>query len=344
MEINIGDKVRFLNDVGGGVVVKIISKTQVLIKDHDDFEYPFLKSELVVIEKAQTLPKPEKVQTLNQKPEIIVEKRKLGKGLPELKDDNISEILFAFIRKTDDSFDGFECFLINDSNFYLFYHVVLKGENGFEKIDAEVLEPNTKISVGTLDRTRINASKEIVVQILFYGHPYETLRDMIERRIKIVPLKFFQEHVFLQNDFFDEKAYIFELLKEQPGLGQSIKTDDDFERNLVLKDIETEEDKSKKYKPRKEAEVIEIDLHINELVESVIGMTNAEIIQKQLEVFHKTMTSAILNKAGKVILIHGIGNGTLKAALRESLSVQYKLTYEDASFREYGFGATLVIL
>ena len=92
-----------------------------------------------------------------------------------------------------------------------------------------------------------------------------------------------------------------------------------------------------------EAMTIEVDLHINQLVDSVIGMSNADIIQKQLEVFHKTMTDAILRKAGKVILIHGIGNGTLKAALRESLSVQYKLPYEDASFREYGFGATMVI-
>ena len=63
-----------------------------------------------------------------------------------------------------------------------------------------------------------------------------------------------------------------------------------------------------------------------------------------MQTFHKTMTDAITNKAGKVILIHGIGNGTLKSNIRESLEKQYKLPYEDASFREYGFGATMVMI
>ena len=63
-----------------------------------------------------------------------------------------------------------------------------------------------------------------------------------------------------------------------------------------------------------------------------------------MQTFHKTMTDAIMNKAGKVILIHGIGNGTLKSNIRESLEKQYKLPYEDASFREYGFGATMVMI
>lgn len=344
MTINIGDKVRFLNDVGGGIVVSIISKTMVSVRDQDDFEYPFPLNELVVIEKAAAVAiEPVNNKSVEQK-SIIEENKVKNSAKPELKNDNITEILFGFIRKAEKEFDGFDCFLINDSDFYIFYHVVLRGETGFEEIDSDVLEPNTKISVGNLSRETINNSKELVIQMLFYNHPYQSLHDMVERKIKIIPIKFFQEHLFRDNDFFDEKAYMFELLKEKPGLGQSLKSDEDFERTLAEKDIIEEEDTSKRFKQRKEAAVIEVDLHINELVESVIGMSNSEIIQKQLEVFHKTMTDAILTKAGKVILIHGIGNGTLKAALRESLSVQYKLPYEDASFREYGFGATMVIL
>ena len=51
--INIGDKVRFLNDVGGGTVVKILPKNQVIVKDDNDFEYPVRMSEIVVVEKAK---------------------------------------------------------------------------------------------------------------------------------------------------------------------------------------------------------------------------------------------------------------------------------------------------
>ena len=342
MTINIGDKVRFLNDVGGGVVVKMISKTQVMVKDNDDFEYPFPINELVVVEKSTQItneqkPKPD-IKTSNVIINSVDQSEK-----PIIKNDNITELVLAFVNKSENDNSQFECYLINDSDYYIFYHVVIRGETGYVKLDAEVIEPNTKILLGNIDREQINSSKELIVQMLFYNHPYQTVHEMIERKIKIVPLKFFQSHNFVENDYFDEEAYIFVLLKEMPGLGNSIKDDDDFERLIIEKET-IEEDPSKRFKPRREARTIEVDLHINQLVDSVIGMSNAEIIQKQMDVFHKTMTEAITTKVGKVILIHGIGNGTLKEKLRESLTHQYKMAFEDASFREYGFGATLVIL
>jgi len=339
MSIGIGDKVRFLNDVGGGTVIKLLPKNMALVQDADEFDYPYPINELIVVEKASI---EEKVSQRNvvQNSSVNVERPQVK---PELKDDNISEVLFAFVRKKQDDYDGFETFLINDSNYFMFYHVVLRGDNGYEKLDAAVLEPNTKVSVADVTREQINLSKEITIQVIFYDHPLQTLHEMLERKIKIVPLKFFQEHVFIDNDFFDEKAYVFELLVEKPGLGQSLKSQEDFDNNLLRKE-EKDEDNSRKFKPRKAPETIEVDLHINNLVDSVVGMSNAEIIQKQMNVFHNTMTDALSKKAGKVILIHGIGNGTLKDAVRESLRKQYKLHYEDASFREYGFGATEVLL
>jgi len=343
MNINIGDKVRFLNDIGGGTVVKIISKSQVMVKDSNEFEYPFPTNELIVIEKAKPEPEKQENNIIKKEPDTQIQKRGI-----EIKSDNNSEILFAFVKKKNEAFDGFECFLINDSNFYIFYHIVLRGENGFEKMDAEILEPNTKICVGILSRSQINFSKEITIQMVLFNHPHQVLHTMVERKIKIVPINFFQDYRFLENDFMDEKAYIFELLKEKQGLGESIKTQEDFESNIQNKNLlfeeEPEDDKPQRYNPRKKPAVIEVDLHINQLVESVIGLSNAEILQIQMKTFHEAMTDAITNKAGKVILIHGIGNGTLKAAIRESLDIQYKLKYEDASFREYGFGATMVIL
>mgnify|MGYP003186667867 CR=1 FL=1 len=40
MSIQIGDKVRFLNSVGGGVVRGFRGKDQVLVEDEDGFEVP----------------------------------------------------------------------------------------------------------------------------------------------------------------------------------------------------------------------------------------------------------------------------------------------------------------
>lgn len=347
--ICIGDKVRFLNEVGGGTVVKILPKNQIIVKDENDFDYPVAMSDVVVVEKAKENHNNQFKNFANNVVDNIkdnlnkVEATIITKPKIELKKDSKSAFLFAFIRNYDDKHDDFDCYLINDSNYFIFYHIVLCGENGFEKIDSETLEPNTKINIGQLTRNQINNSKEIIIQSILFDNPKCTYHEMVERRIKITPIKFFQEHTFVDNDFFDEKAYIFELLKEDLGLGNSIRTQKEFEEQMARKDIE-EEDNSRRFQKRKPAETIEIDLHINKLIDSVVGLSNSEILDIQIKAFHKTMTDAILNKAGKVIIIHGIGNGTLKNAIRESIEKQYKLHYEDASFREYGFGATMVLL
>ncbi|MFA6125881.1 MAG: hypothetical protein WC699_01125 [Bacteroidales bacterium] len=85
----------------------------------------------------------------------------------------------------------------------------------------------------------------------------------------------------------------------------------------------------------------EIDLHINKLIDRVVGFSNTEILTIQLDVFRKEMNLAIQNKEREIIFIHGIGNGTLKNELRRVAKQEFKwCSQEDASFMEYGFGAT----
>jgi len=48
--IKIGDKVRFLNSVGGGVVKALKDKQTVMVEDENGFDYPVLVSECVVVD------------------------------------------------------------------------------------------------------------------------------------------------------------------------------------------------------------------------------------------------------------------------------------------------------
>lgn len=87
----------------------------------------------------------------------------------------------------------------------------------------------------------------------------------------------------------------------------------------------------------------EIDLHVNKLIDSVVGLTNTEILSIQLDVFRKELDRSIRGNEREIIFIHGIGNGTLKNELRRVADQEYKwCSQEDASFREYGFGATRI--
>lgn len=50
-------------------------------------------------------------------------------------------------------------------------------------------------------------------------------------------------------------------------------------------------------------------------------------------------------KGKKIVFIHGKGEGVLRNAIINELRSKYKsYTYQDASFREYGFGATMVTI
>ena len=74
-------------------------------------------------------------------------------------------------------------------------------------------------------------------------------------------------------------------------------------------------------------------------------MSAADILNYQLEVFRKTLAQYAKKKGQKVVFIHGKGEGVLRQAIIHELNYKYKqYPHQDASFREYGYGATQVTL
>lgn len=98
---------------------------------------------------------------------------------------------------------------------------------------------------------------------------------------------------------------------------------------------------SKKHINYKEV-ALEVDLHIENLIERSRHLSNGEIITIQLNHFQARLEAAIRNNVHKVVFIHGVGNGVLKSEIRRILSSYSGLTFYDASYGRYGFGATEV--
>ena len=74
-------------------------------------------------------------------------------------------------------------------------------------------------------------------------------------------------------------------------------------------------------------------------------MSNADILNYQMQKFHETMSEYRNKKGTKIIFIHGKGEGVLRKEIEKQLKIKYKSCYyQDASFREYGFGATQVTI
>lgn len=84
----------------------------------------------------------------------------------------------------------------------------------------------------------------------------------------------------------------------------------------------------------------EIDLHIEHLLDSHNGLSNTEILIKQLSHFRSTFSKAKSQRINKLIVIHGVGEGVLKNEIRTFLSKQEHIEFYDASYLDYGKGAT----
>jgi hypothetical protein len=189
---------------------------------------------------------------------------------------------------------------------------------------------------------RIN--KEWTIQFMLFKkektyipiHPVSTSINFTSNR-------FYKQNAFEGNDFFYQSAHLILLTKYELEKKVQSLTEDDTQKIILEKELKEQPKISEKREDTKE--LLEIDLHIHELIDDLRGLSNAEMLKIQLDKFNSVMKANMLNKGKKIVFIHGVGNGTLKTELRKQLEQNYKgLYYLDASFKEYGFGATMVIM
>jgi dsDNA-specific endonuclease/ATPase MutS2 len=114
----------------------------------------------------------------------------------------------------------------------------------------------------------------------------------------------------------------------------------------VLKEKEEPKKRSfvKEKKSKKDDFVLEVDLHIGKLVPNKRGMSNYDILTLQTDTAKRQIEFAIRNRMPKVVLIHGVGEGILKAELDFLLGRYDGITFRDADYQKYGLGATEVYI
>ena len=103
-------------------------------------------------------------------------------------------------------------------------------------------------------------------------------------------------------------------------------------------------DKYKKLNKYKYENTLEIDLHLEELVEFPTRLEDWQKLYTQINHAKKCIEAAQSENIPRIIFIHGKGTGVLKTELRNMLSNTYELQFSDADYREYSTGATEVYL
>ncbi|MCQ2218151.1 MAG: DUF2027 domain-containing protein [Paludibacteraceae bacterium] len=352
MGIKIGDRVRFLNSTGGGVVKKFINKEMVEVEDEDGFGVPTLIRECVIVETENTIhtqekrKDPSKQKLEDKKPQVVIDEDDVEEYKPtETAEGEKINVYLAFVPMDIKqlSFTSYETYLINDSNYYLAYNIASSNGKIAMSRSAGYIQPNTKIFIEELKKEQLNDIELLNVQILALkqGKSY-SIKPTYDVEVKINAVKFYKLHSFVENDFFDEPALLCEIIKNDIGYGSDVINEESLDKIISSKETKFVAKVSKK---QNIPDIIEIDLHIGQLLDNLNGLSNADMLEYQLSKFNETMQENLSRKGQKIVFIHGKGEGVLRKEIITQLKTKYgNCQYQDASFREYGFGATMVTI
>jgi hypothetical protein len=378
----IGDTVRFLNSVGGGRIMRI--EGQIAYVDDDGFETPVLLKEVVVVMPAGHDLKDDGPRLMfdqkafddgRKKPEtkaVAVEPEPVVTVQPELPVEETSHgdkmnIALAFepsdVKHLDKS--RFSAVLVNDSNYFLNFTLLRRSEEerGWTMVWQGTVAPNEYCDMVSLTHETLPQYEKIAFQCVAYKKDrLFTLQAPVSVSRKLDLTKFHKYHCFRPGIYF-----------ETPVLEIPIVTDGVAHRPLEVnaaevasamqgdrKDKDAARELSKKYKvdsgrkgksastadnPHKVLPLIEVDLHIGELTDTLTGMEPKDMLEMQLAAVRKHMRANSGRIGQKLVFIHGKGEGVLRKAVLDLLKKEWpKAELQDASFREYGFGATLVTI
>lgn len=351
MKFRIGDKVKFLNDTSKGIITGFMNEKIVLVKIEEGFEVPVLKDEIIPtgdsIEYSESFSMQDNETNNDQGDEenlTFIESN--NSETPDEQRNQIINIAYIHAAHTEDNSPRLEMYLVNDGPYHIYYNLGKQKAGNVNFISGEILEADTKILIRGGNINELDAlGKKFRFHCIFFKDgiyrflvPFNTIIDLSS--VDLLQWKYYKE-----NDYFDEEAIIIPVYSD--------KIEDDVSDEKEMKEMYlTREVKSKdipvirKPKPeKKNSDISEIDLHITEILADNRGMSNGEILQVQLDRFTTALEGALKTDQKRIVFIHGLGNGKLKFEVRKLLDTKYSHhKYQDASFKEYGYGATMVIL
>ena len=341
--IKIGDKVKFLDDVGGGIVTGFTGKNMATVENEDGFEIPYPVSMLINVDDPALSATTEKREEAEVKSVEKPVHEQLPQGrIEEGKD--APDFFFCFVPA-----DGknplageIELIFVNDSNFTLLIRYAHLKDGVHHTKFYGIIPPNSNKLLESIGINDLGDLPDYLFQFIYFRDSEKECRQPVYKKIRMAPVRFYKEKSYQSNRFFDKNAIIVRVTENIMQSELDLLSDEDFRKVVRKKEAGPVQ---KKAPVAKAPDVIEIDLHIHELTENSSGLSNKEILDIQTGKVEREMRGAISSGARRIVFIHGVGQGILKLEIAKLLKAKFpKYSFHDASFQEYGYGATMVIL
>ncbi len=328
MKLRIGDKVRFLNEVGEGTIVSFKDKETVFVEMPDGFEIPYLTKQLVPIH-TELILNPE-VENIDLVLETI-----------------LSDSVYFIIEPDHEMpllVSDYKFYLFNSSSYNACFTYSVKDDSHFQTLKHGELGAYQKVFLKQVKKNFFQEYAYHKIECLFYKNMH------YKSQIPLAEILYINDRIISQSSLvkhteFKLPVYAF-ILKEDFLDKQIIEQTLNHEDLTRLKAIKEFKQPVKNSVAKQKIKDLtrEIDLHIEEIVDSYKNLTNSQILNLQTERFEREMEYCLSNGIRKLIVIHGVGNGKLKQEIASILKSIDGVTYYDASYKNYGFGATEILI
>ncbi len=289
----------------------------------------------------------------------------------ERKGGNLLSCYLAFVPMDmkDMTHTRFESYFVNDSNYYVRFTYLSAEGNSWKLKSSMEVEPNTKEFIEEFGKEDLNDLGHVAIQLLSYKRDKSfMLKPTIDVQFIIDAVKFYKLHTFQENDFFELPALLYTIVENDKVTRPLVVDSKQLKKQMYQKEpkdhievTKADEKKSNTYvrrynarkqtgnpfqlKHRGDDDIVVVDLHAHELLDTTTGMSAIDILNFQLQKFRDTLQQYKDKKGQRIVFIHGKGEGVLRRALINDLNYRYKkYQYQDASFQEYGYGATQVTI
>lgn len=362
-DIRTGDRVRFLNATGGGIVTRVKREGVIYVKDETGFEIPVLASEIVVVSEGSTIaPTPQRHQSVEAalstgvirptatSPMVTSAPVEQRNRTVDPTRERVNAYL-CYLPSDPDMLGQcpFEVYLVNDSNYDL--HVLyLSGKDDTREVQYQGVVP---FDSSELLESFLPSALNQRLHTTLYITPFKSDGSFLPKpqariELRVEGNRFFRANAFKSNDFFDDGAIIFDIIRDDvPSTNKRVDTEALAEQMQGKKHTDMPPKRKPVPQHTSASEPLVIDLHIDNLIDNTLGMSNKDMLDLQVAEVIRVMEQyrKPKDKGKEIIFIHGKGEGVLRKAVSDLLKRRYpRCEQRDASFQEYGYGATKVIV
>jgi hypothetical protein len=327
-----------------GVITRFLDGNQLEIETNDGFLIPVLRQDVVFIhqEEAENFGKRKRItfspfgSKTTQEKEVDVPKVVAEKGF-----------FFAFVPATDKMLD---VYLINNTDLDILFSLSSQYGGDYEGIYAQMLRQRNFMKIHEVNIDTFEKWSSWILQILFHQKGKGKYRSPLIKKMNFKADKFFK--IKKTAPLINKEAHLFEIdtdnappksltkiAKEVSPTPSSKASAEEIKEKMLSKNTFQSE--------VRDYEVVlpplEVDLHIECLVDEPEAIDVGDILSIQMREFDTRLDQAIASNVAQITFIHGIGNGILKGEIQRRLSKHPHIKYyKDAQKERFGYGATLV--